>query len=189
MRVLVACEYSGRVRDAFENHGLVVLPIEGFDGYLVSACGRIFSRNHPRGPLKYYRELRPAADRKGYLGLTLCSGTARSKRRIHRIVAETFIPNPEGKPCVRHLNGDASDNSVSNLAWGTYAENEQDKHGHGTWESRRTGKLDAVHVALVRDLYRAGETQNAIAARLKVSRPTITRIVNGTTWGNIPCAS
>lgn len=42
---------------------------------------------------------------------------------IHRLVAETFIPNPDNKPCIDHINGDKSDNNVNNLTWVTYHEN------------------------------------------------------------------
>lgn len=44
-------------------------------------------------------------------------------KRLHRIVAETFIPNPDNKPCVDHIDGDKKNNSVSNLRWVTHKEN------------------------------------------------------------------
>lgn len=42
---------------------------------------------------------------------------------VHRIVAEAFLPNPEGKPCVDHINRNPTDNSVGNLRWCSYSEN------------------------------------------------------------------
>ena len=44
---------------------------------------------------------------------------------LHRLIAETFIPNPENKPCVDHKNGKRLDNRVNNLRWCTYKENMQ----------------------------------------------------------------
>lgn len=187
MRVLIACEFSGAVRRAFADEGIEVREMPGFPGYAVSRCGRVFSCNHPTGRLPWYKELRLSTDAKGYRGLTLCGQRGRVKKRVHRLVAELFVPNPRNLPCVRHLNGVPSDNRADNLAWGTYADNEADKRVHGTWDTRRNGKLNEAHIAKARQWARNGISQRGIAEKLGVSRPTITRLLNGSTWGNVPC--
>jgi len=189
MRVLVACEFSGAVRDAFTRAGHHAVVVHGFPAYAVTSRGLVFSRNHASGLLPYFSQLRPRPDNKGYLGVTLCAAGRHVSRRIHRIVAESFIPNPTQLPCVRHLNGNPADNSVENLAWGTYADNEADKIQHGTWEARRNGKLDAEKRDRAFLLAASGISRVEIADQLGVSRPTISRLLNGRTWGASPCVS
>ena len=53
---------------------------------------------------------------------TICSKYNRSSY-VHRLIALTFIPNPENKPCINHKNGIKKDNNVKNLEWVTYSEN------------------------------------------------------------------
>lgn len=59
-----------------------------------------------------------------------CNGQ-RKMYRVHRLVAETFIPNPENKPEVNHINGDPMNNCVWNLEWATRSENQLHAYAHG----------------------------------------------------------
>jgi hypothetical protein len=61
----------------------------------------------------------------GYQVVTLSINSQPIPFSIHRLVATAFLPNPENKPCVNHINGVKTDNRVENLEWTTYQENNQ----------------------------------------------------------------
>ena len=102
-------------------------PIDGTNGqYEVSNTGKV--RN-----AKKKNELKFQRDNKGYLRLRVTVNRVRKSYKIHREVAKAFIPNPENKPQVNHIDGDKSNNAVSNLEWVTNIENARHALENGLW--------------------------------------------------------
>ena len=97
-------------------------PIKDYEGlYEVSNLGRVKSLNY-RGTGKE-KILKNTERSNGYLAIGLIKNGKTKMFRVHRLVAEAFIPNPENKPCVDHINTIRDDNRVENLRWVTYKEN------------------------------------------------------------------
>lgn len=94
--------------------------------YYVSANGQVFREGSTK-PLK------PDVARHGYMRVTMCVNGKTHRASVHRIVAETYIPNPDNKPQVNHIDNDRSNNAVSNLEWVTVSENALHGVKQGNW--------------------------------------------------------
>ena len=111
-------------------------PIKGYEGlYEVSNMGRVKS-------LHYGKERIMSAPNgsSGYRRVNLSKQTTRKIKRVHRLVAEAFIPNPMNLPVVNHLDGDKHNNCVSNLEWCTNKENTNHAIKTGLMKSRFASK-------------------------------------------------
>lgn len=89
--------------------------VDGYERYSVNEYGIV--KNNETGMV-----LTPIKNKAGYLTVCLYNG-AKKTVRIHRLVAQAFIPNPENKPFINHKNGIKTDNRACNLEWVTSAEN------------------------------------------------------------------
>ena len=92
--------------------------IEGFPNYLIYPDGTVYNQ-------KYDRFLKASLGNHGYLCLNLRKNNKTYLKSIHRLVGQAFIPNPNGKPQIDHIDRDKSNNNVENLRWATDSENQQ----------------------------------------------------------------
>lgn len=96
--------------------------VPGWEGlYQVNADGRI----------RRLTEKKPTLMDNGYLYASFYDKPRKQQKGLHRVVAEAFIPNPDNKTEVNHINGDKTDNRVENLEWVTARENTAHAIKHG----------------------------------------------------------
>ena len=96
------------------------MEIEGFENYLIFENGDVVNK-------KTGRKLKHLKDKEGYLKVCLCKNSKGYIRKIHRLLALYFIPNPDNKPQVDHINRIRDDNRLENLRWATNGENQINK--------------------------------------------------------------
>ena len=99
------------------------LKIKDYPEYHVTDTGDIYSRKEYHNPNGRIKKLKPVKQKTGYLHIVLYKNGIGKTFRVHRIVAQTFIPNPLKLPEINHINGIKDDNRVENLEWCTSSEN------------------------------------------------------------------
>jgi len=103
--------------------------IKDYEGiYQVSNLGRIKSISRVKWNRFQFinveeKILKTSIHKTGYINIQLSKNSVSKNFSLHRLIAECFIENPEKKPCINHINGKKEDNSIDNLEWSTYSEN------------------------------------------------------------------
>ena len=137
------------------------------------------------------RMLSPTKDAQGYLRVTLSKNNKCYNRKVHRLVAESFVENTHEKPQVNHINGVKCDNRASNLEWMTSSEN--NRHAHATGLNTSPGKnlmgernpssvLTRNDVKRIRKLRKKGYKYREIAEIFPVSISQISNICKTKYW-------
>lgn len=133
--------------------------VKGYEGlFQVSSEGRVKScereipylvkGKYPSKRIISSTILKTYKNNKGYVVVDLHNQGNRDKRTIHRLVAETFIDNPDGKPQVGHLDCDRTNNKLENLYWCTQSENNLNPITHNKMKESAK-KRDLTHLRTI----------------------------------------
>lgn len=173
--------------------------IEGFEGlYQVSNMGKIKSCErfvkHSRNP-NFFRSikeklLKQTIGRKGYLVVNLSKDGEHDCKRVSRLVAIAFVPNPDNKPEVNHKDGDKLNNNDWNLEWNTTSENIQHAYDNGlkkAWdglkgETHGRSKLSEIDVLNIR---KSSKLDEDLANAFGVKKSCINKIRNKQSWKHL----
>lgn len=173
-------------------------PIPNWEGYFATQDGKIWSRveqTSPKGIQGFvtkknssFKELSGTVTKFGYLQVGLRKGNKGYSQRVNRLIALTFLQNPESYKEVRHLDGDKLNNRVNNLAWGNAKMNAVDRENHGHTSKgvdRPDAKLDAIKVLTILKLKEKGLSLQTIATKFKVSKKLILLVCQKKLWKHI----
>lgn len=168
----------------------MIKDIEGFDGlYAITDRGEVWSY-----PKKDYRNphngkfLKQSKDSEGYMQVSLHDNGKKMRGVIHRLVARAFIPKKEGTDQINHIDGDKTNNNVSNLEWCTGAENVAHAYRLGLSSSGQRhykSKLSREQVIEIREIKKTGITNKVLANKFKVSHQAIGHIIRGENWKHV----
>ena len=157
----------------------------GHPSYMINKLGEVYGK-------RFKKILRQNTIR-GYKYVHIFSGGKCVSVRVHRAVLLTFIGPPKnGETDACHLDGNRTNNNLSNLAWKSSKENANDKKKHGTiarGSKVAHSKLTEEQVLFIKDNFwqksKCNTNAKELAARFSVESTTIFSIIRGTTWSHV----
>lgn len=156
--------------------------------YRISSMGRVESvKRFANGRNTSGRIMKLKPDKRGYLNVNITLDGEKVTKKVHRLVAEAFIPNPEKKPTVNHKNGIKQDNNLSNLEWHTWDENKnhavENKLMRGLrGEDSPRSKISKEMAIEIKKRLSQNERPVRISRSLRVSEAIVVKIKTGKTW-------
>lgn len=156
-------------------------PVPGFEHlYHVSNIGRVKS-------ITRYKKEKSQKNVFGYKRVNLRLPGKSNNMGVHRLVALAFIPNPESKPYINHIDGDKANNHVSNLEWCTPAENMKHASLIGAMpvgSKNASAKLKEADVLAIR-ANKEGLSSKQMALKYGVTENTIWYVRSRRTWKHL----
>ena len=154
------------------------------ENYYINRKGVIYRASYVANDGRYIKSkiVTQSLGKNGYYYVNLrCDGKTKLAY-VHRIIAETYVDNPENKEQVNHINGDKKDNRIGNLEWVTPKENTQHSIYHGMTpigEQAHKSKLTLKEVISIRS---SNRSDTELAKKYGVSRAQVYRIKKGLNW-------
>lgn len=148
--------------------------IKNWPGYHISKRGRLY-KYYPKRNLWMLMKGTISRNRTYHI---LRTDNKRTRIQASRLVALTWIPNPENKPCVCHKDNDRTNNRVENLYWGTYKENTQQCIQDGRFKPGGRDILDEFSINCLLYEYNLGKPRSILKKKFGISDSAITRIIN-----------
>lgn len=138
------------------------------DNYSVADDGRVYSHRNDRW-------LKANVSKKSKMPYPRVNLNGKAQY-VHRLVAEAFIPNPDNKATVNHINGDKGDNRVENLEWATQQENVQHAWSEGLCKDQTgTHRYPKSFIDMAIELLSVGMSKPKIATLMGISWATLTK--------------
>lgn len=158
-------------------------PVVGYENrYLISNKGNLkslggFWINKKGTIVKFNPRIMKQFNTQGYLYSNLCNGIKQTPKKIHRLVADAFIPNPENKRNINHIDGNKSNNNLENLEWATHSENLIHAYKLGLHKPKKRNFGDNPRSKKIIDIKnnKIYSSINHLSFESKIPRTTLTR--------------
>ena len=143
--------------------------IEGFENYIICTDGTVHNKKG--------HNISRWKDNVGYLQVKLSKEGKWYYKRVHRLVAEAFIPNPNNLKQVNHIDGDKTNNEVSNLEWIDNKNNTQHGYDNNLYHSKHRNIKIEVYDKITHQLINTYKSIRETANELNINRKTLSRIL------------